>query len=88
MDDEKWGPDKEEEGGVVAVVEEGKPKEVMEIDNLKKALVDSFYGTDRWLTETSEMSRNLQVYILFLFVPLIVKGFIAIGESGGGISDN
>ncbi|KAJ0041208.1 hypothetical protein Pint_28219 [Pistacia integerrima] len=58
MDDDEWVPDKEEEGGAVAVVEEGKPKEVTKIDNLKKALVDSFYGTNRGLTETSKTSRN------------------------------
>ncbi|KAJ0016827.1 hypothetical protein Pint_09730 [Pistacia integerrima] len=59
VDDDEWGPDKEEEGGAVAVVEEEKPKELTEIDNLKKALVDSFYGTDRGLTATSETRAEI-----------------------------
>ncbi|XP_031279143.1 plastid-lipid-associated protein, chloroplastic-like [Pistacia vera] len=59
VDDDEWGPDREEEGGAVAVVEEEKPKEVTEIDNLKKALVDSFYGTDRGLTATSETRAEI-----------------------------
>ena len=59
VEDDEWGPDKDEEGGAVAVVEEEKPKEVTEIDNLKKALVDSFYGTDRGLTATSETRAEI-----------------------------
>lgn len=58
-EDDEWGPEKEqEEGGAVAVAEEG-PKEVTEIDNLKKALVDSFYGTDRGLNATSETRAEI-----------------------------
>ncbi|KAJ0096117.1 hypothetical protein Patl1_17088 [Pistacia atlantica] len=45
MDDDEWGPDEEEEGGSVAVVEEGKPKEVTKIDNLKKALLEAENST-------------------------------------------
>ncbi len=56
--DDEWGPEKVEpagEGSTVAVVEE-KPKE---IDSLKKALVDSFYGTDRGLKATSETRAEI-----------------------------
>ncbi|XP_044512354.1 plastid-lipid-associated protein, chloroplastic-like [Mangifera indica] len=58
-DDDEWGPDKEDEGADVAVVGEEKPKEVTEIDKLKKALIDSFYGTDRGLTATSETRAEI-----------------------------
>ncbi|KAL9455640.1 hypothetical protein AB3S75_004959 [Citrus x aurantiifolia] len=59
-DDDEWGPEKEkEEGGALAVAEEESPKEVTEIDNLKKALVDSFYGTDRGLNATSETRAEI-----------------------------
>lgn len=66
-DDDEWGADKEDNGvsGVagaasVAMAEvEVKPKEVTEIDNLKKALVDSFYGTDRGLSATSETRAEI-----------------------------
>lgn len=62
-DDDEWGPEKkeEEEGGAVAVAvgEEDQPKEVTEIDSLKKALVDSFYGTDRGLNATSETRAEI-----------------------------
>ncbi|KAB1221785.1 Plastid-lipid-associated protein, chloroplastic [Morella rubra] len=59
--DDEWGPDKEE-GSAVAVVEkeeELKPAEPTEIDRLKKALVDSFYGTDRGLKATSETRAEI-----------------------------
>lgn len=59
-DDDEWGPEKEkEEGGALAVAEEESPKEVTEIDNLKKTLVDSFYGTDRGLNATSETRAEI-----------------------------
>lgn len=66
-EDDEWGPDPEEEaevepvtesGGGVAVAEE-KPKEVTEIESLKKALVDSFYGTDRGLKASSETRAEI-----------------------------
>ncbi|XP_027089672.1 light-induced protein, chloroplastic-like [Coffea eugenioides] len=47
-----YGP--EEEAAGVAVAEEEPPKEPTEIDILKKRLVDSFYGTDRGLSASSE----------------------------------
>lgn len=56
--DDEWGPEKVEpegEGSTVAVVEE-KSKE---ITSLKKALVDSFYGTDRGLKATSETRAEI-----------------------------
>ncbi|KAJ9689845.1 hypothetical protein PVL29_012488 [Vitis rotundifolia] len=57
--DDEWGPEKVEpegEGSTVAVVEEEKSKE---INSLKKALVDSFYGTDRGLKATSETRAEI-----------------------------
>ncbi|KAL5580131.1 hypothetical protein UlMin_012573 [Ulmus minor] len=67
-DDDEWGPKKDEpvkeisakdepagESSTVAVAEEEKSVESKEIAKLKKALVDSFYGTDRGLKALSEM---------------------------------
>ncbi|GAV61238.1 PAP_fibrillin domain-containing protein [Cephalotus follicularis] len=51
-----WVPDKE---GPVAVAEEEKPKEESEIEKLKRALVDSFYGTDRGLQASSETRAEI-----------------------------
>lgn len=51
--DKEWGPEKDEpvgESSAVAVAEEEKP---VEIAKLKKALVDSLYGTDRGLKASS-----------------------------------
>ncbi|XP_062161247.1 plastid-lipid-associated protein, chloroplastic-like [Alnus glutinosa] len=61
VNDDEWGPDKEEGpyAAAVAVVEEAKPAEPSEIDRLKKALVDSFYGTDRGLKATSETRAEI-----------------------------
>ena len=63
VEDDEFGPDKEEdpvtESAGVAVAEEEKPKEVVEIESLKKALVDSFYGTDRGLKATSETRAEI-----------------------------
>lgn len=57
-DDDEWGPEKEEPSGGVAVAEpEEKPSS--EIENLKKALVDSFYGTNRGLKATSETRAEI-----------------------------
>ncbi|XP_028778791.1 plastid-lipid-associated protein, chloroplastic [Neltuma alba] len=61
-DDDEWGPDKkkEEEGSAVAVaVADEKAAEESETDRLKKALVDSFYGTDRGLKATSETRAEI-----------------------------
>ncbi|KAK6283473.1 hypothetical protein POUND7_002425 [Theobroma cacao] len=66
--DDEYGPDKAEEeeeeqpvteSPAVAVAEEEKPKEVSEVDSLKKALVDSFYGTNRGLKATSETRAEI-----------------------------
>ncbi|KAH7569411.1 hypothetical protein ACOSP7_012811 [Xanthoceras sorbifolium] len=63
LDDDEWGPEKkveeEEEGGAVGVAVAEEPKEVTEIDSLKKALVDSFYGTNRGLSATSETRAEI-----------------------------
>ncbi|KAK9267876.1 hypothetical protein L1049_010313 [Liquidambar formosana] len=59
---DELGPEAEEpvgESSAVAVVEDEKPKELTEIDTLKKALVDSFYGTDRGLSATSETRAEI-----------------------------
>ncbi|KAI9198832.1 hypothetical protein LWI28_022747 [Acer negundo] len=58
---DEWGTEKQEEveGGAVAVAEEEPPKEETEIDSLKKALVDSFYGTNRGLSATSETRAEI-----------------------------
>ncbi|KAK5803232.1 Plastid-lipid-associated, chloroplastic [Gossypium arboreum] len=78
-DDDEGSPDKEEEvmeepetesGGVVvaeAEAEEEKPKEeVGEIESLKKALVDSFYGTDRGWKASSETRAEIVELITLL----------------------
>ncbi|OMO76884.1 hypothetical protein CCACVL1_15343 [Corchorus capsularis] len=64
VDDDEWGPDKGEEPVVtqttgVAVAEEEKPKELSEVESLKKALVDSFYGTGRGLKASSETRAEI-----------------------------
>ncbi|PPR99918.1 hypothetical protein GOBAR_AA20749 [Gossypium barbadense] len=78
-DDDEGSPDKEDEvmeepetesGGVVvaeAEAEEEKPKEeVGEIESLKKALVDSFYGTDRGWKASSETRAEIVELITLL----------------------
>ncbi|GAB4826531.1 prolyl aminopeptidase [Ancistrocladus abbreviatus] len=60
VDDDEWGPEKKSEptpAGVVAVAEP--PEEPTEIDKLKKALVDSFSGTDRGLRASSETRAGI-----------------------------
>ncbi|PON91308.1 Plastid lipid-associated protein/fibrillin conserved domain containing protein [Trema orientale] len=66
-DDDEWGPEKDEpvagEGSAAAVavaeaVEE-KPLEPAETAKLKKALIDSFYGTDRGLKASSETRAEI-----------------------------
>ncbi|XP_031393495.1 plastid-lipid-associated protein, chloroplastic-like [Punica granatum] len=60
--EDEWGPEKGQEApevdaGGVAVAEE--PKEAPEITSLKKALVDSFYGTNLGLSATSETRAEI-----------------------------
>lgn len=55
--DDEWGPEKLEPAGTMAVVEE--EEKPSEIDRLKKALVDSFYGTDRGLKASSETRAEI-----------------------------
>ncbi|XP_041023322.1 plastid-lipid-associated protein, chloroplastic-like [Juglans microcarpa x Juglans regia] len=62
VSDDEWGPEKEE--GSAAPVAVAEPEEVeeakpTEIERLKKALVDSFYGTDRGLKATSETRAEI-----------------------------
>ncbi|KAM1108657.1 hypothetical protein ACFXTH_005217 [Malus domestica] len=60
--DDEWGNEREvESGGDVAVAVEEKPAEPepAEISQLKKALVDSFYGTNRGLSATSETRAEI-----------------------------
>lgn len=60
---DEGGPEKQEGSSVAAVAvaeeEEVKAVEPSEIDRLKKALVDSFYGTDRGLRATSETRAEI-----------------------------
>lgn len=60
--EDEWGPEKVPpvDGGAVAVAEadEG-AKEAPEITSLKKALVDSFYGTNLGLSATSETRAEI-----------------------------
>lgn len=59
-DDDEWGSEKEEPyaAGVAVAEAEEKPTET-ETEKLKKALVDSFYGTDRGLKATSETRAEI-----------------------------
>ncbi|CAM8893576.1 unnamed protein product [Rhodiola kirilowii] len=58
VSDDEWGTDPVGEG--VTVAEEVKPSSSSpEIADLKKALVDSFYGTDRGLKATSETRAEI-----------------------------
>ena len=61
--DDEWGPEKEEPSeAAVAVADEEKSEpsaEAAEIERLKKALVDSFYGTDHGLKATSETRAEI-----------------------------
>ncbi|KAJ9169178.1 hypothetical protein P3X46_020639 [Hevea brasiliensis] len=60
-DDDEWGPDEDGSGSAstVALAEEDKPKELTEIDRLKKQLVDLFYGTNRGLSASSETRAEI-----------------------------
>ncbi|GMN36426.1 hypothetical protein TIFTF001_006012 [Ficus carica] len=62
-DEDEWGPEPaasgEDSGVAVAEEEEEKPVEAAEISRLKKALVDSFYGTDRGLKASSETRAEI-----------------------------
>ncbi|KAL4019753.1 chromoplast-specific carotenoid-associated protein, chromoplastic [Cucumis melo var. makuwa] len=74
LNDDEWGEEKEEkygDGSAVAVAEEEeeKPMEPSEIYKLKKALVDSFYGTDRGL----RVSRDTRAEIVELITQLESK---------------
>lgn len=51
--DDEWGPEPSSASGL-SVAEEEPPKELTEIEVLKKQLVDSFYGTNIGLTASSE----------------------------------
>ncbi|KAK8683975.1 hypothetical protein V6N13_040013 [Hibiscus sabdariffa] len=60
--DDEWGPDKDgpiviESHGVG--VAEPQPDQVVEIQRLRKALVDSFAGTDRGLKANSETRAEI-----------------------------
>lgn len=58
--EDEWGPEVEQiRPSGVAVVEEESPKEPSEIDSLKKQLADSFYGTNRGLSASSETRAEI-----------------------------
>ncbi|XP_068645041.1 plastid-lipid-associated protein, chloroplastic [Aristolochia californica] len=56
--DDEWGPEPKEDEGGIAVAELA-PTEPSEIERLKKALIDSVYGTDRGLKATSETRAEI-----------------------------
>ncbi|KAI4371160.1 hypothetical protein MLD38_019426 [Melastoma candidum] len=53
--EDEWGPEKEDSPAVAVKEEEG----LEEVVSLKKALVDSFYGTDRGLRASSETRAEI-----------------------------
>lgn len=55
--DDEWGTEKEPSYSAVATEEP--PKEPTEMDLLKKQLVDSFYGTNRGLSASSETRAEI-----------------------------
>ncbi|KAF8410781.1 hypothetical protein HHK36_003318 [Tetracentron sinense] len=61
VDDDEWGPDQKEKpvGESVATAVAEVAEELSGIGKLKKALVDSFYGTDRGLKATSETRAEI-----------------------------
>ncbi|GAB2298923.1 prolyl aminopeptidase [Dionaea muscipula] len=58
LDDDEWGTEKGAPLSAAAVAEPP-VKEPSEIDELKKALLDSFYGTDRGLRASSETRAEI-----------------------------
>lgn len=61
-DEDEWGPEPAasgEDSAVAVAEEEEKPVEAAEISRLKRALVDSFYGTDRGLKASSETRAEI-----------------------------
>ncbi|KAI9085341.1 hypothetical protein K1719_032718 [Acacia pycnantha] len=68
-DEDEWGPDNKKEGEGegegegsavgVAVAEEEKVSEALDTDRLKKALANSFYGTNRGSKATSETRAEI-----------------------------
>ncbi|KAK4439387.1 Light-induced protein, chloroplastic [Sesamum alatum] len=59
VSEDEWGPDKESVGPGVVLLEEEPPKEPAETEILKKQLVDSFYGTNRGLSASSETRAEI-----------------------------
>lgn len=68
--EDEWGPDSDATSSSpppgVAVAEEVKEEEPSETDVLKKQLVDSFYGTNRGLSASSESRAEISELILQL----------------------
>lgn len=60
---EKVDEEKEREAAVAVAKEEENLRDQVEIDTLKKLLVDSFYGTDRGLRATSETRAEINELI-------------------------
>ncbi|KAL8140325.1 hypothetical protein V2J09_006346 [Rumex salicifolius] len=59
VDDDEWGPEPPSSSGSPAVAVAEPPAAPSEIDRLKKALVDAFYGTDRGLRASSETRAEI-----------------------------
>ncbi|XP_077210995.1 light-induced protein, chloroplastic-like [Tasmannia lanceolata] len=58
--EDEWGPEpNQESGGYTAVAEAEEVVEPTEIDKLKRALIDSLYGTDRGLKASSETRAEI-----------------------------
>lgn len=68
VSDDEWEPEKvdeekEREAAVAVAKDEENLRDQVEIDTLKKLLVDSFYGTDRGLRATSETRAEINELI-------------------------
>ncbi|XP_075503025.1 light-induced protein, chloroplastic-like [Primulina tabacum] len=59
VSDDEWGSEREPVAPGVAVLKEASSKEPAEIEVLKKQLVDSFYGTNRGLSASSETRAEI-----------------------------
>ncbi|KZV16062.1 plastid lipid associated protein CHRC [Dorcoceras hygrometricum] len=59
VSDDEWGPEREPLAPGVTVLEEASSKEPDETEVLKKQLVDSFYGTNRGLSASSETRAEI-----------------------------
>ncbi|MFX6573723.1 PAP/fibrillin family protein, partial [Acinetobacter baumannii] len=60
VSEDEWGPDRDSSGPAVTFLEDEKPLQgPTEMDLLKRQLVDSFYGTNRGLSASSETRAEI-----------------------------